>query len=206
MNQNVEKFISHVKSECLSVGVVFKPYKRSYIRLTDDIKCGGFFDDGSSTEPGSRKATLAFAQGRPDYLELLVHEYCHLTQWAEQIPLWLASDSSLTIVDNWLSGKEYSEEEIHAAISNSRDLELDNEKRSVEMMKRWELPIDTDLYTQKSNAYVLFYNWIKLSRKWSNPKNPPYGNPVILTAMSKRFDMDYEKLTPELIELFNNNL
>ena len=73
----IEIFIRHVESECRKAGVRFKPYKRSYIKLTDEIKCGGFFDDGS--DPKIRKATLAFAQGRPDYLELLVHEYCHMT-------------------------------------------------------------------------------------------------------------------------------
>jgi hypothetical protein len=202
MNE-VESFIHHVKSECRRSGVLFKPYKRSYIKLTDNIKCAGFFDDGS--DPKIKKATLAFAQGRPDYLELLVHEYCHMTQWEEQIPLWTAAIDGLTVVDDWLSGVDYPDDVVENSINVSRDLELDNEKRSVAMMKKWELPIDTDLYTKKSNAYVLFYNWMKESRKWSSPKNPPYNNPVILAAMSELFDMDYVKLTPELVEIYKNN-
>jgi hypothetical protein len=200
----IEIFIRHVESECRKAGVRFKPYKRSYIKLTDEIKCGGFFDDGS--DPKIRKATLAFAQGRPDYLELLVHEYCHMTQWKEQIPLWEPSTKGMTIMDEWLSGVDYPEDVIEEAISISRDLELDNERRSVEMMKKWDLPIDTVLYTKKCNAYILFYNWIKISRKWSDPKNPPYNNPVILSAMSELFDMDYVKLTPELVEIYKNNI
>ena len=202
-NNNITSFIDYVESECRKARVQFKPYKRSYIKLTNDIKCGGFFDDGSTP---TRKATLAFAQGRPDYLELLVHEYCHMTQWQEQIPVWTTAIDGMTIIDEWLSGKDYPNDVVEKAINSSRDLELDNEKRTVSMIKRWKLPIDTDLYTKKSNAYVLFYNWIKQSRKWSDPKNSPYNNQVVLSAMSEKFDMNYEELTPELVEIYKNNI
>jgi hypothetical protein len=70
------------------------------------------------------------------------------------------------------------------------------------MFKKWDLPVDTALYTKKANAYVLFYNYMKISRKWSNPDNVPYRNKNILEAMSDKFDMDYENLSEELIELF----
>lgn len=200
MDEKIEAFISFVKEECKKNSVKFKPYKRSYIKLTDDIKCGGFFDDGS--DPKLRKATLAFAQGRKDFLELMVHEYCHMTQWIDGIDLWEISASSMTTIDEWLSGVDYPMEEVEAALNASRELELDNEKRSAEMFKKWDLPVDVNLYIKKSNAYVLFYNYMKISRKWSAPGNAPYTNKNILDAMSDKFDMDYEILSEELIELF----
>jgi hypothetical protein len=43
---------------------------------------------------------------------------------------------------------------------------------------------------------------MKISRKWSNPDNAPYRNKNIVEAMSDKFDMDYENLSEELIELF----
>lgn len=200
MDEKIEAFISFVKDECKKNSVKFKPYKRSYIKLTNDIKCGGFFDDGS--DPATRKATLAFAQGRKDFLELMVHEYCHMTQWIDGIDLWEISASSMTTIDEWLSGVDHPMEEVEAALNASRELELDNEKRSAEMFKKWDLPVDVDLYIKKSNAYVLFYNYMKISRKWSAPGNAPYTNKNILDAMSDKFDMDYENLSEELIELF----
>jgi hypothetical protein len=200
MDKKTEAFISFVKEECKKNSVIFKPYKRSYIKLTDDIKCGGFFDDGS--DPKLRKATLAFAQGREDFIELMVHEYCHMTQWIDGIELWDVSADSLTVVDEWLSGVDRPDELVEVSLNNSRELELDNEKRSVQMFKKWDLPVDTALYTKKANAYVLFYNYMKISRKWSNPDNVPYRNKNILEAMSDKFDMDYENLSEELIELF----
>jgi len=200
MDKKTEVFISFVKEECKKNKVIFKPYKRGYIKLTNDIKCGGFFDDGSN--PETRKATLAFAQGRADYLELLVHEYCHMTQWIDGIDLWEASSGAMSTIDEWLSGVDHPMEEVEAALNAARDLELDNEKRSAEMFRKWDLPVDVNLYIKKANAYVLFYNYMKTSRKWSVPGNAPYTNKNILEAMSDKFDMDYENLSEGLVELF----
>ena len=200
MDKNSEKFISFVKEECKKHGVKFKPYKRAYIKLTDDIKCGGYFDDGS--DPNSRKATLAFAQGRPDFIELMVHEYCHMTQWIDGIELWEVCSDSMSIIDEWLSGVDHPNKIINSAINNSRDLELDNEKRAVEIFKKWDLPVDVDLYTKKANAYVNFYNYMKVSRKWSVPGNSPYTNKNIMEAMSSKFDMNYSELSEGLTDLY----
>lgn len=200
MKKETQDFIDFVKSECKKNGVVFKPHKRAYVRHSESIKCGGFFDDGSDLE--KRKATLAFAQGHPDFLELLVHEYCHMTQWIDGIDLWEVCANSMTIIGEWLSGIDHPDHLVQEAINNSRDLELDNEKRSAEIFKKWNLPVDVDLYIKKSNAYVNFYNYLKISRKWSSPENSPYVNKNILAAMSEKFDMDYENLSYELIGLF----
>jgi hypothetical protein len=194
MDKNTQAFIDHVQSECKKHKVKFKPYKRSYIKLTDGIKCGGFFDDNA------KPPILAFAQGREDFLGLMVHEYCHMTQWLDQIPLWAESETALSIMWNWLAGEDH--EDIDWAIGIARDLELDNEKRTTEMIIKWNLPIDPVEYVKKSNAYVLFYNYIKTTRKWSEPDNSPYTNMNIVNAMSDKFDMDYEKLSDELLEIY----
>jgi hypothetical protein len=160
----------------------------------DGVKCGGFFDDSA------KPPVLAFAQGREDFLGLMVHEYCHMTQWIDQIPLWAEAETALSIMWNWLAGEDH--EDIDWAIGIARDLELDNEKRTTEMIIKWNLPIDPVEYVKKSNAYVLFYNYIKTTRKWSEPDNSPYTNMNIVNAMSDKFDMDYEKLSDELLEIY----
>jgi hypothetical protein len=70
------------------------------------------------------------------------------------------------------------------------------------MIKKWNLPIDVSVYTKKSNAYVLFYNYMLHSRKWSKPSNSPYTNENILAAMSDKFDMEYGELKEDIKELF----
>ena len=199
MNENFDKFVDHVKSECKKHKVKVKEYKRTYIKLSDSIKCGGYFEDGTG-ESYTSKPTLAYALGSTAAPELLVHEYCHMTQWLDGIPLWKEATESLAKVDEWLAGNDV--ENINNLISKSRDLELDNEIRSVEMIKKWNLPIDVALYTKKANAYVQFYNYMKESRKWSKPGRAPYSVPEILDMMSDKFDMNYDELTPELRKVF----
>jgi len=123
-----------------------------------------------------------------------------MTQWLDGMSLWRKANDSLGLVDDWLAGKEVDNIEEH--LNNARDLELDNEKRSVEMIKKWNLPIDVDLYTKKANAYVQFYNYMKESRRWSVPGRSPYSVPEVLEVMSDKFDMNYDELTPEIHKVF----
>ena len=200
MDKKTEAFISFVKEECKKNSVKFKPYKRSYIKLTDDIKCGGFFDDGS--DPKLRKATLAFAQGRKDFLELMVHEYCHMTQWIDGIELWDVSADSLTVVDEWLSGVDHPDELVEVSLNNSRELELDNEKRSAKLIEKYDLSIDKEKYIKKANAYLYFHHWMRKTRRWSSSANPPYRNKNIIAAMPSNFRGKYDKLPKRFEKLF----
>jgi hypothetical protein len=70
------------------------------------------------------------------------------------------------------------------------------------MIKRFNLPIDIDIYIKKANAYVQYYNYLPISRKWCNPKNTPYKNERLVEAMSTKFNMDYSKLTNKLLKIF----
>ena len=195
-NTNVENFIRYVESECKKHGVKVKEYKRRYIKLTDNVKCAGFFDD--NTKP----PTLAYAKGREDYLELLVHEYCHMTQWLDKIPLWGIASKSNYIIGEWLNGTEYSDIANHIAIA--RNLELDNEIRASEMIEDYDLGVTKSEYIKTANAYIVYYNYLLISRKWSEPKNSPYGNKKIVAAMSDKFDMNYESLDRDLYDLFKS--
>jgi hypothetical protein len=199
-NEKVEIFVAHVKSECEKHGVEYRRFNAPFVELTESIKCSGFFSDG--TDESFDHPILCFADERTDWLEILVHEYCHMTQWLdkEDFDLWEKATDALDFVDKWIEGEDISC--IEKYINISRDLELDNEKRSVEMSKRFDLPIDIPRYIKKSNAYVHFYNYIKITRKWSEPGNAPYQNENVLEAMSDQFNMDYVNLSEDLRNLF----
>jgi hypothetical protein len=137
---------------------------------------------------------------RTDALEILVHEYCHLTQWIDDIPLWKMTETSGPLLDDWLAGK--SVRNIKKHIANMRDLELDNERRAVKLIKEWGLSIDIPQYIKKANAYILFYNWLYFTRKWSSPDNTPYTNEHILTFMSDKFNMKYSNLSDKVLQAF----
>lgn len=189
--ENDLAFIQFVKDECKRTGVKCDLRPTKYVKL-GNIKCAGWFDEQS----------LVVSMNRPDSLGILVHEYCHLTQWDEKIEMWGKNGVACAHIDEWLAGKN--KRDIKKYLALGRDLELDNEKRSVAMMKKWKLNIDVAEYTKRANAYVLFYNWLYHTRRWSSPSNSPYKNPILLEQMSPRFNMKYTELTPRIYKAFSD--
>lgn len=193
--KNEFDFINFVKSECEKNGAKHLLVDAPHVTYAPGIDCAGWFESEGRGEP-----ELVCSMKRPDWIEILAHEYCHLTQWVDKFPLWDKAIISLDRIDRWLNGEEI--ENINDDFDVARDLELDNEKRAVKLITKFQLNVDIDMYIRKSNAYVLFYNWLKISRKWSTPENAPYKNKNLLAAMSTKFDMDYENLSPELEKIF----
>ncbi len=74
------EFIQFVKDECKKYGVKCSLRNVNYVKLSGNIKCSGWFDE---TIP-----ELVSALNRKDWIEILAHEYSHLTQWVENIELW----------------------------------------------------------------------------------------------------------------------
>jgi hypothetical protein len=75
-------------------------------------------------------------------------------------------------------------------------IELDCERRTVELLRNLQAPIDLDEYTQKANAYVMSYVNVRKTRKWYDPLNPPYSDEALCAIMPKDFTtLDYEKAT-----------
>lgn len=193
MTQQELAFVNHVKKECRSRKVKFDLRKRSgYLRLSGNIKCSGYFD-GDFKE-------LVVAAKRKDWVEILVHEYGHLTQWAEQCKEWVACGGTIDHVERWLSGERV--KHVFNHIRSLRDLELDNEKRSVELIKRFDLPVDTKRYIKKANGYVYFYTWMMKTRRWSGLDNSPYSNENIISAMPEEFQENYENVPDYVAKVF----
>ena len=166
MRAKEKRFIEWVKKQCKQHGVKCDLRKVKYLKLSGNIKCSGYFDEDSKQ--------LVVAMNNTDWLGIIVHEYCHMTQWLDGVKVWTDGCIGLEKVEEWLSGK--SVRGIKSALAKSRDLELDNEKRSVALIKKWDLKIDIDDYIRKANAYVMFYNYMYHTRKWSAPGNAPYSN------------------------------
>jgi hypothetical protein len=186
LNKNDKAFIQFVKDECKRLGIKTHIKNVKYVKLSGNIRCSGYFDDVD--------AILACSMGAKDGLEILVHEYCHLTQWQDGLDLWKKAGRALPVIDEWLEGKYKRPETLKRAFDIAIRLEKDNEMRSVRMINEWGLNIDTDKYIKKANSYLMFYNWMKQTRKWSKPTNQPYHNKRIVAAMPTNFKLDYSKL------------
>jgi len=198
--EKIDRFLEFVREETLKNGVFLREESSSSIKLNEAVECSGYFDSKGEEELGNTQPTLAFSRDREDWIEILAHEYCHMTQWLDDIPEWRESEDSITVLHKWLEGEEVEDIEYH--INISRDLELDNEKRTTRILEEFELPVNLELYVRKSNAYVLFYNWLKETRRWSKPENSPYKNVAVIEAMSPQFDMNYTTLDPHIREIY----
>jgi phosphorylcholine metabolism protein LicD len=192
MNKKSKDFIKYVKSECKKYGVKCDLRNTKYVKLSGNIKCSGYFDEETPT--------LVCSMNRPDSLEILAHEFGHLTQWKENIDLWQAVNVSMPLVDAWLGGEEVSNIKKHLAVC--RNLELDNEKRAVKIIKKFDLDIDIDNYIKKANAYVFFYSRLLATRKWCTPKNSPYSNIRIIEKMPRYFMKDYSSMPRRIEKVF----
>lgn len=190
---NVQAFLEFVKQECKKHKVKLELRKVRYLKLDKTIKCGGYFD--------SEERRLVVATKNEDtWLPLLVHEFAHLTQWVDNCEPWAKGADGLFFVEEWLSGKKV--RNIKKYLGQSRDLELDNEKRSVKLIKKWNLPIDIEDYIKRANAYVQFYNYMYYSRKWCKPGNSPYRNQAIYESMPSSFRMNYKKMSEKYVKIY----
>ena len=78
-------------------------------------------------------------------------------------------------------------------------MELDCEKRAYNLLKIWGF--ETENYIRKANAYIYFWKYLRLTRKWCHPFNSPSANDNILYNMPDTFQKDYT-LTKKLKSIF----
>lgn len=184
MTTQVEDFVLQEKHKGTKAGVFFSFEYKETVNYKD-IVCNGFFD--SSYEHNSDNNVLAFLsvavkKDIKKWLPIFVHATCHMDQWLEKSPLLLDKSYYQTLND-WLQGKEYSQEKMKDVIEKIITLELDCEKRSIEKIKNNNLPIDIGTYAQRANAYLYFYQYMLKNRTWY--KTAPYDINEILYYMPK---------------------
>jgi hypothetical protein len=165
--------------------------------------CNGYFDGDTRT--------LACALGKDvsQWLIILLHESCHMDQWIESVPAWTENESGMENIDKWLAGDDDVDMSlIDKEIRLSMNCEIDCERRTVEKIKKYGLDsiINIDEYIQKSNAYVLFYLWMRKNRSWYKIGKEPYNQPPVVSIMPKTFDIDYTVLDPKIEKAYDTYL
>ena len=166
------------------------------------IICNGYFDD--------IKSTLACALGKDvsQWLVILLHESCHMDQWVEKVPEW-TENVGMDNIEKWLNGDDnVNMNNIDNEIRTSVIVEVDCERRTVEKIKKYDLQslINIDEYIKKSNAYVLFYLWMRKNRKWYTVGKEPYNIPEITNSMPNTFDINYTVLDPKIEKAYDTYL
>ncbi len=201
--EKVKLFIDHLKNFAKENNIkLFLSPEKGVSLGGPNILCNGYFDGDN------RLLACAMGKDISYWLLILLHESSHMDQFLENDPAW-TNNIGLVQTDEWLAGKEDVDLNVIAEeIRTSIDIEVDCEKRTVEKIKKWSLDkiIDTEEYIQKSNAYILFYLWMKKNRSWYTIGKEPYNIDEIVSIMPKTFDIDYTKLEPKIEEVFDKYL
>lgn len=139
-----------------------------------------------------------------NWLSTLVHEFCHLliykscTRKENNL-----RNKALGNMFDWVSHDiELDEKEIIRSVNIVKHMELECERKTVEIIKEYSLPIDIVQYTKEANAYVLFHDFVKLNRQWTTSTYIANMTKV-LECMSSEFDMDYANISYPLLELYS---
>jgi hypothetical protein len=122
-------------------------------------ECNGLFYINSSGDP-----IIKVAKGNLDedeWVGVLIHEYCHFTQWREDCKVWRKFS------ENDVNFSKIFTEPVKnkSIIKDLIDLELDCEKRSVRIIKQNEL-VNLQKYCQIANAVLFKYCYLFYKNKW----------------------------------------
>lgn len=189
---DVLKFIQRIHSDCELNGFTLELINNNYVDLGDDKESSGYFDE--------TEKKICVAMRCVDPIGVLAHEYNHFKQYIEAPVFYQHCSKSYQKVFDWLDGKRVNNISEHIATATM--LELDCEKRTVEMIKNFNLNIDIKLYIRQANAYIYFWQYIFYTRKWCDMNNTPSSNIKIVSSMPARFLNDYT-ITDKIKELFD---
>lgn len=173
----VGRYLRHVQEAARSHGVALQWGGESTVPYNgqEGIRVSGFFVE-------TPRPTLAVATGKPldEWLPILVHEACHMDQWAEGAPEWAANTladgrEAVDWLDEWCAGgRELAAPVLDDVIDRAMAVELDCERRVLAALEQFGLPIDRAEYAQRANAYVHFYRHVARIRRWNPPDQAPY--------------------------------
>jgi hypothetical protein len=163
----MQDFINFVEEELTKAGFKLElvDSDKVYVPGNETVACSGFFDHEL------KLARVATKRPVDIWLGVLVHEFNHFLQFIENDPSFTncffnGKDASL-VADDWFESKiTLSETEVREVFDKVKAVELDCEKRSVAMIKRWNLPVDTSHYTKMANAYVLSHNLMMTKQRF----------------------------------------
>lgn len=194
-------FIAMELDKCRQHGISIKmPFTKSVIH--SGTRCAGYF------EQDPLEFAVAVGRSHKFWLCTFVHETCHIDQWSEDIPIWYEKVNGLDpldLMDEWLQGSiELDKETINKIFNIVIEIELDCEKRSVEKIKQYNLPIKIDTYIRKSNAYVWSYRLIQTTKIWDHAG--AYEFPEVWRKMPKHFNNDYSCLPEPISNIFYSNI
>jgi hypothetical protein len=124
-------------------------------------RCTGFFDDS--------QRVIRVAKKSSNWLETLVHEYCHFLDYLESPSRQLQKeDKALAICEKHIKGDICPTRDVIYAFRTVAHMEWKCDRRAVKLIQDWNLPIDIDHYIREANLYVYLYHMYRKYRTFNN--------------------------------------
>lgn len=187
MNTRNHQFVRYVKNHLAQYGM------RLVIGRGKLLNCGGYRCEGYFND---REKIIKIAKQAANFLETLVHEYCHFLQYINNSKIYKKSDKAIIMVDAWFAGKNFPEHKLRRSFFIIRAMERDCEKRAVKMIKKFNLQIDTKLYTKRAHCYIYSHFLMEKTRKFYAYKKSPYRSPIVLKIMPSSMAVLSHKTIP----------
>lgn len=192
-DENVQKFINHVHSH-------LRKNKFKLVLHLDELKIGKNSVSGYFSEEDKE---IVISLKEQDWLEVLAHEYNHFIQYITNEPSYVSltqGDSNyLTEMWDWIDKEsEFEEARLDVMFETVREMELVCERKTMETIKEFNLPIDLDEYIFSANVYLYFYSFVRKYRCWFK-ENIGIKDITELSDLQMTLDEDFSKL-PELYE------
>lgn len=175
------KLIRYIEQDADRLGFTLELNDVKFADIGDGAPSSGYFSDDDKKIVVSVKAK--------DFTGVLAHEYCHFRQYVEDKEMWDYASISYNKMYEWLDGKRIRNIDHHLKIVQA--LELDCEKRAVALLTKWGIDFNKQFYIKGANAYMYFFEYMKISRKWCSPYNTPSNNDALLSIMPSTFLSDY---------------
>jgi hypothetical protein len=184
MNKIISNYISKAIIDMLDHNIQIKLINK--FEHTNMFEADGMFDDDLLL------FIVVVADKTEEWFPIFIHEYCHFKQWKEKKFTNKEWINTFTKLYKWIdSGEELDKKEQVLYARRARRAELDCEKRAVEEIKKYNLPINIDKYIQTANAYVFSYNFLVEGNK------KLYGtgfNENVTDTMPKKFLSRYDRI------------
>lgn len=192
-DENVQKFINHVHSH-------LRKNKFKLVLHLDELKIGKNSVSGYFSEEDKE---IVISLKEQDWLEVLAHEYNHFIQYITNEPSYISltqGDSNyLSEMWDWIDKEsEFEETRLDVMFQTVREMELYCERKTMETIKEFNLPIDLDEYIFSANVYLYFYSFVRKYRCWFK-ENVGIKDITELSDLQMTLEEDFSKL-PELYE------
>lgn len=200
MDKSIRSFIKFVRTDLKPFDIKLRLMNRTRIQ-TNGFECSGYFN------PTDKRIVVAKKMDNLSWLGVLAHEYCHAKQFIEDCPPWrncydeYGNDYGV-FVDQWLTGEDFADSLIRKAIRAIRDMELDNERRTVEVIKEHNLPLDLDEYKKYAACYIFFHMCMLKTRKWFRIGYSMRSDPNIIKYVESSLEQDFDVVPADLMNYF----